>query len=376
MRLRFLTAAVVLATAGLSLPLGARQQSAAAQQAAHKGGVDETGAYDAVADWFKPVDPAWIDYAVEVFVESPDRIFVGSTGTSPVEPPGSPRAPLRLFNLSIPGAKLDHFLTVRDASGRVIEEWRQWYGRFKVPHKVTMNPYDPEKHIWFIDRGTQQIFEFSHDGKRLVMALGEQGVAGNDERHFDQPTDIAFLPDGTFFVSDGYGNSRVVKFDKDGRFLMTWGTRGDGPGQFNLPHCVAVDARRRVYVADRSNHRIQVFDENGRFLDEWPDIPQPHHMMITEDQHMWVSDGTASRLLEYDLSGKLLTYWGTQGTGAGALNQPHSFGVDSAGTLYIANGLNHRVDKFVPKPGGDAARLVGQPFGRKSPPVANAGTRE
>jgi DNA-binding beta-propeller fold protein YncE len=225
-----------------------------------------------------------------------------------------------------------------------------------------MDPYDPEKHIWFVDRGTQQIFKFTHDGKQLVMELGEKNVAGNDERHFDQPTDLAFLPDGTFFVSDGYGNSRVAKFDKSGKFLMSWGTKGSGPSQFNLPHCVVVDAKRRVYVADRTNHRIQVFDENGKYLDEWP-VPQPYHMVMTEDQHLWVSDGTTNRLLKYDLNGKLITYWGVQGTSPGFMNAPHSFGVDAAGNLYVANGLNHRVEKYVPRADADPSRLVGQPFG-------------
>jgi sugar lactone lactonase YvrE len=349
------------ALAATTLAVSATAQNGArnAPAAAERGGADEFGPYTVVPDWYKAVQPGWIDYAVEVFVESPDRIFVGSTGTSPEV---SPPAPLRLFNMNIPGAKYDHFLAVLDANGKLVEEWRQWYDRFKVPHKVTMDPYDPEKHIWFIDRGTQQIFKFSHDGKQMVMELGEKNVAGNDGTHFDQPTDIAFLPDGTFFVSDGYGNARVAKFDKTGKFLMAWGTKGSGPAQFNLPHCIAVDARRRLYVADRSNHRVQVFDENGEYLDEWP-VPQPYHMMITDDQNIWITDGTTQRLLKYDLTGKLLTYWGVQGTSPGYMNAPHSFGVDPAGNLYVANGLNHRVEKYVPRPGADRTRLVGQPFG-------------
>jgi peptidylamidoglycolate lyase len=355
MNVRPLAAAVAVVALTASASLQTRAPGAADPAAA-----PDTGAYTVVPNWFSPIQAGSIDYAVEVFVENADRIFIGSTGTSPEPPEGTP---LRLFNLSIPGAKLDHFLAIRDANGKLVDEWRQWYDRFKVPHKVTIDPYDPEKHIWFIDRGTQQIFKFTHDGKQLVMELGEKNVAADDEKHFNQPTDIAFLPDGTFFVSDGYGNARVLKYDKTGKLLKTWGTKGDGPGQFNLPHCVAVDARRRVYVADRSNHRIQVFDENGTFLEQWPNIPQPHHMMITEDQHMWISDGTANQMLEYDLSGKRLTSWGTQGPGSGFMNQPHSFGVDTAGVLYIANGLNHRVEKFLPKAGADKSALIGQPFG-------------
>ena len=331
-----------------------------------KGGQDEFGPYDVVANWLKPIAPGWIVYNVDVFAESPDRIFIGSTGTSPQEEPagrGRGAAPLRLFNLNIPGAKLDHLLAVVDRNGRLIEEWSQWYPRFQQHHRVTMDPYDPEKHIWVVDRGAHQIFKFTNDGKRLVMELGVNRMPGNDETHFAQPTDIAFLPDGTFFISDGYTNTRVVKFDKTGKFLTQWGTRGTGPSQFNLPHCVVVDAQRRVYVSDRGNSRIQVFDENGKFLDQWPSIPQPHHMMITQDQSLWLTDGTTSRIVKYDLNGRLQTYWGVNGTAAGYMNQPHAFSVDSEGNLYIANGLNHNVEKYVPKAGAERARLVGQAFG-------------
>ena len=348
--------------------MGAALVSTAAQS--EKGGQDETGPYTVVANWLKPIAPGWIVYAVDVFADSPDRIFVGSTGASPVPEPAPGRrgggpAP-QLFNLNIPGATLDHFLVVVNRNGQVVEEWRQWYDRFRVPHRITTNPYDPEKHIWVVDRGTQQILKFTNDGKRLVMELGEKGVAGDDEKHFGRPTDIAFLPDGTFFVSDGYDNTRVVKFDRTGKFLMQWGTKGNGRGQFELPHCIAVDAKRRVYVADRSNHRIQIFDEHGTFLDEWPNIPQPHHLMITQDQHLWLSDGTTSRIAKYDLNGRLQTYWGTYGASPGYMNQPHAFSVDAEGSLYIANGLNQRVEKYTPKPNADRARLVGPAFGTRS----------
>ena len=350
----------------LALLLVAAAASPVAVQ--QKGGEDEFGPYDVVANWQKPIAPGWIVYAVEVFAESPDRIFVGSTGASPIpEPPAGGRgrgAPaIGLFNLNIPGGKLDHHLAVLDRNGNLVEEWKQWFPNFNTPHRITVDPYDPQRHIWFIDRGSQQIFKFTNDGKQLVMTLGEKGVIGDDDKHFGRPTDIAFLPDGTFFVSDGYTNTRVAKFDKNGTFLMKWGTPGTGPGQFNLPHSIAVDARRRVYVADRGNRRIQVFDENGKYLDQWTNIPQPHHIQITQDQFLWLADGTTSRVAKYDLNGKLLTYWGVQGSAPGYMNQPHGFSVDSEGSLYIANGLNQRVEKYTPKAGADRTRLVGQGFG-------------
>jgi peptidylamidoglycolate lyase len=226
---------------------------------------------------------------------------------------------------------------------------------------VKISPYDPERHVWVIDDNRHQVFKFTNDGSKLVLTLGEAGVAGNDNAHFGRPTDIAWLPDGTFFISDGYVNTRVVKFDKDGRFVMTWGTKGNGPGQFDLPHSIDIDRNRRVYVADRSNSRIQIFDENGKYLDQWLNIRQPFHIMISADQHLWVVDGTTNKFLKYDLNGKLLYSWGTYGTFPGAIWGVHQFAVDAAGNLYAAETFGGRTQKFRPKSGADPAKLVGAP---------------
>jgi DNA-binding beta-propeller fold protein YncE len=196
----------------------------------------------------------------------------------------------------------------------------------------------------------------------LVLTLGEKNVPGTDDRHFDRPTDMAFLPDGTMFVADGYNNSRVARFDKTGRFLLAWGSKGTGPGQFNSVHCVAVDDRRRVYVADRNNNRVQVFDEHGKYLDEWPNIRDPSHLTLTQDKALWVTSGFGHKLAKYDLAGKLLTHWGSYGSYAGGLNNPHQISVDSNGNLYVADSGNDRVQRFTPKPNADRRRLVGQPF--------------
>ena len=171
--------------------------------------------------------------------------------------------------------ELRNCILIVDANGKLTESWTQHDHLFqggRGPHRIKISPYDPERHVWVVDDMRHQIFKFTNDGKRLVMTLGVAGVEGNDEKHFGRPTDIAWLPDGTFFISDGYTNTRVMKFDKDGKYLLKWGTPGTGPGQFNLPHAVDVDRNRRVYVSDRSNSRIQVFDENGKRLDTWPNI--------------------------------------------------------------------------------------------------------
>ena len=248
--------------------------------------------------------------------------------------------------------------------GKLLEDWTQWDHLFaggRGPHHVKISPYDPEKHVWVIDDMVQQIFEFTHDGKQLVLTLGERVRKRGRQSHFGRPTDIAWLPDGTFFISDGYVNTRVMKFDKNGKFLMTWGTKGTGPGQFDLPHSIDIDAKRRVYVADRSNSRIQIFDENGKYLDQWDNIRSPYHILITADQHLWVADGVTNKFLKYDLNGKLLYSWGTYGTFPGAFWGVHQFSVDSDGNLYAAETFGGRTQKFRPKKGADPATLIGQP---------------
>jgi peptidylamidoglycolate lyase len=321
-----------------------------------RGGVDLTGPYEVVPNWMKPIEEGATTYVVGVFADTPDRILVTSTGATPGKQVGT-------FEPKAPGAKLDHLLMALDANGKVTEEWRQWFPLFaNSMHVPRINPYDTEKHVWVMARDNNQIFEFTHDGKTLVLTLGESGVAAADETHLGRPAEIAWLPDGTFFVADGYQNRRVVKFDRNGKFLKAWGSQGSAPGQFGgVVHCVAVDARRRVYVADPGNHRIQIFDEQGTFLDQWS-LPSPMHIMVTQDQSIWVVDLVAQRLLKYNTEGELLTYWGTAGDFPGGFNGPHDFTVDATGNLYIDMGFGHRIEKYVPKPGVDPDRLVGQPF--------------
>jgi peptidylamidoglycolate lyase len=130
-------------------------------------------------------------------------------------------------------------------TGRLLGKWGEKL--FALPHSLTVDRNDD---IWITDVAWHQVYKFSHDGK-LRLTLGERGVAGVDTLHFNRPTDVAVAPDGTFYVSDGYENSRVVKFAADGKFLFQWGTKGKGPGQLDLPHGIALDASGRVFVVDR-----------------------------------------------------------------------------------------------------------------------------
>ncbi len=346
---------------------------------AEKGGGDEFGPYELVPNW--PQNPCGEGYQTGstpgIFAESPDRVFIFQRGCLPELTDGStggvqsliPSRNASGFDLSRDDPKRhprwDHNLYVVDRDGKMIESWEQHNGIFVRPHRAKISPYDPERHVWLVDDGAHQVTKFTNDGKKIVLQLGEFRVPGDDESHFARPTDIAWLPDGTFFVTDGYTNTRVVKFDKNGKFLMTWGQKGNAPnesrpGYMNTVHGIAIDNDRRVYVADRANSRIQIFDENGTFLDVWPNIRRPYYILMSADQHLWVSDGRTQKFTKFDLNGKLLYSWGTFGAFPGGFWGVHQFSVDSEGNLYPADVHIGRPQKFRPKPGADPATLVGE----------------
>ncbi len=146
-------------------------------------------------------------------------------------------------------------------TGKILDSWGA--NLFIMPHGLTV---DKDNNVWVTDVGLHQIFKFSHDGK-LLMKLGEAKIPGNDSLHFNRPTDVAVAPDGSFYVSDGYRNSRVIKFSASGKYLFEWGKKGNKPGEFNIPHAIDLDAKGNVYVADRQNNRIQEFDASGKVFE-------------------------------------------------------------------------------------------------------------
>jgi DNA-binding beta-propeller fold protein YncE len=352
--------------------LGLFSAPALLQQQPQKGGEDETGPYDVVAGFPQAIAPPGYVWGSQggVFAETPNRIFLLNRGfiKLPTALPNNFNGAYGMIGSASrsekPGDLLQDCIVIVDGTGKKTESWTQWDKLFaggRGPHAIKISPYDPQHHVWVIDDMRQQVFEFTNDGKQLVLTLGEAGVAGQDDKHFGRPTDIAWLPDGTFFISDGYTNTRVVKFDKNGKYLATWGTKGSAPGQFSTPHSIAVGRDRRVYVADRGNRRIQVFDVAGKFLDQWPNIRSPYHIMMSADQSLWVADGVTNKYLKYDLNGKLLYSWGTYGTFPGAFWAVHQFSVDSDGNLYGAETFGGRTQKYRPKPGADRTKLIGAP---------------
>ena len=240
------------------------------------------------------------------------------------------------------------------ASGKLLASWGQ--NRFLEPHGLRVDSHD---NVWVTDRALQQVFKFSHDGA-LLLTLGVERTPGLDATHFNLPTDIAFAPDGSIYVSDGYGNNRVAKFSSDGKFLLDWGRKGDAPGEFNLPHSVAVDAGGLVYVADRSNGRIQVFDDTGKFLKAWKsqELGRPWSLTVGPDNLLYVVDGGDLRpappdrgqLLKLDLSGKILAKWSRFGNYDGQIYWGHDLAVGKDGAVYVGDVYHGmRVQKFIPR---------------------------
>jgi peptidylamidoglycolate lyase len=180
--------------------------------------------------------------------------------------------------------------TVTLLDGRTSRVLAEWGGKFfAMPHGLAVDRND---NVWLTDVALQQIFKFSHDGK-LLLTIGERGIAGDDVRHFDRPTEVAVAADGSFYVSDGYRNTRVMKFSPKGTFLFQWGSEGADPGQFDLPHGVALGETGRVYVSDRGNGRVQIFGPTGKYIGEWKskDIGRPYDVAMAPDGQAVIADG-------------------------------------------------------------------------------------
>ncbi len=228
-------------------------------------------------------------------------------------------------------------------------------GLFTHPHGLRI---DQQDNLWTTDDGSHVVLKLSPTG-HVLLVLGRKNVAAESDWLFNQPTDIAFAPNGDIYVSDGYGNSRVVKFDHDGKFLKAWGKYGTAPGEFNLPHSVAVDQDGKVYVGDRENKRIQIFDGDGNFLKEWKNIGYPYGLFITPDQHVWMIDGGYDRILELDRDGKILGALSEPGHAPGQLAWGHFLAIGKDKKIYAADVLNWRFQVFVPStPSGRMATYV------------------
>lgn len=225
---------------------------------------------------------------------------------------------------------------------------------FRVPHSIR---FDSSDNLWYVGAADNLVVKF--DPKlRVQQALGRREepwvyMTHGIERaipppaNFYQPTDTVVGPDGSTYVTDGYGNSRVVKFTKEGNLVKYWGDRGTKPGQFNTPHSIVMDANSNLYVADRQNNRVQVFTTDGEFKQEWK-LPGPAwSLCITPGPNPAIFVGSVGKVYKLDLTGKIVGQMGRLGRLPGWFDSVHSLACPDEKTLYLAEEFSYRFDKIV-----------------------------
>jgi DNA-binding beta-propeller fold protein YncE len=224
-----------------------------------------------------------------------------------------------------------------DRQGKLLKTWGT--GLFTEAHSIDL---DHEGFLWITDRTSNMVYKFTTDGKQ-VLAVGKKGVSGDNSSRdaFNGASDVAVAPNGDFFVSDGQGgNSRVVKFSKDGKFIkIIGGTKGSAPGQFDVPHALALDSKGRLLVVDEQptahNPRVQIFDQNGTFLEQWTNIglKQPTGITIAADDTVYIGDMDGNSVIIVK-DGKVIDVIGSLQC------RPHNVALDQAtGVLYLADPI-------------------------------------
>jgi DNA-binding beta-propeller fold protein YncE len=273
--------------------------------------------YQPVANWPQLPENVKLGPVAAVATDSAGRVLVFHRGKQPI--------------------------MVFDRDGKFLRSWGD--DVVKTAHGLRVDAGD---NVWTTDIGNHLVTKFDPKGK-VLLTLGKKDQPGDGPDQFNKPTDTAVAANGDVYVSDGYGNSRVVKFSKDGKFLKEWGKRGTGEGEFHIPHVIQLDAKGRVYVGDRENNRVQLFDPDGKFLAQWKDSGAPYGLFLTMGGRVLVADGRGNDVRVLDASGKVLGRWGEKGTGAGQFSSPHWICADAQGAIYVAETGANRVQKFVAK---------------------------
>ena len=356
--------------------------------------------YDSAANLLKLPDNIYMGEAVGVATNSKGHIYVftrtGSTNVTTGTNRAFVRSSSRLFEF--------------DQTGKFVREMGQGLYGFIFAHAVRV---DPQDNIWVIDEGSDMVIKFDPEG-RVIMTMGRKpeairvpaapppmaapmpmpggpmregagmpmgpgmmmgparegaGMAmapareaptgaGAPGDNFDRPTDVAWDAAGNIFVADGYNNSRVAKFDKDGKYIKSWGSRGTQPGQFHTVHSIATDAKGNVYVGDRENRRIQVFDNDGNFKSMYINVGAPWAVCITPGQHQYLyssnSNGTADmdngEIYKMELDGKILGKFGSAGKQLKEFGSVHEIDCRNPNEVYVGELTNWRVQKLTLHP--------------------------
>ena len=328
--------------------------------------------FDANADFVKLPTDLYLGEVGGVAVNSKGHVFVFSRGNATGPAFGATAAQLLEF----------------DKDGKFVREIGKNLYAWSFAHVVRV---DRDDNIWAVDKGSDMVVKFNPEG-RVVMVFGRKKEASDEaapwtrvtpprpaiDGNFRQPTDVTWDTQGNIFISDGYINSRVAKFDRNGDWVKSWGEKGTRPGEFDTPHSIAADARGNIYVADRGNRRIQVFDPDGKFLCEMKvsDVPVPADARPaignrpTVDtaatqlpgapwaicippgpgQVLYAADAYPGRIYKLTLDGKLLGVLGKAGKQPKQFGWIHEIACPSENELYVAEVLNWRVQKLTLHP--------------------------
>lgn len=328
-------------------------------------------AFDSVPDFLHLPPGMNLGEVPGVAVDSKHHIYVFSRSGATGGPAFGPTA-----------AQLLEF----SAEGEFLREiGRDLYG-WAFAHSVRL---DKDDNVWAIDKGSDMVIKFNQAGRvQWVFGRRKESADGAEpwehvtpplaprDGLFRQPTDVAWDSQGNIYITDGYVNSRVAKFDKNGDWVMSWGEPGTGPGQFRLPHAIAIDRNDNIYVGDRTNRRVQVFDTNGKYLREWKvDVPPdyrtravngetpkagdmsgvgaPNSLCITSGptQVLYLGESTwPARIFKVTLDGKVLGVVGKSGRNLKQFSGGHALACPSENEIYVAESSNWRVQKLLLHP--------------------------
>jgi tripartite motif-containing protein 71 len=310
-------------------PPAERDAQAAARRASGRGGAGGGGGQNA-----NPAGPTNQPGISGLAIDQHDHIYVFNRGVKPV--------------------------MVFDTDGSLILS-----GADQAINGKTINPswqhsggVDWDGNVYVIERDAHRIVKLSPKLDKFLLQLGTTNEKGNDATHLNLPSGIAILRNGNMIVTDGYGNNRVILFDKKGAFIKQVGKgaggppdKGTGPGEWNLPHKLAVDAQENLYIIDREGHRVEVFDRNLNYIREIRSDWNPWDINISRkgtDGIGWIADHKDERVLRFNLKdGTITAVWGKQGWGPGEFDWVHGIVVDSKGAVYAADTYGQRIQKFV-----------------------------
>lgn len=277
-----------------------------------------THQYTVAENWWTLPDGWEFGWIPAVAVDSQDRVYVYS--------------------------RSEHPMVVFDRDGNFLTAWGD--DILKDAHGIFI---DADDNIYCVERETHVMHKFTTDGE-LLMTLGTMDNPGAEGEPFNLPTDFALGPDGEMYISDGYGNARIHKYSPDGELIKSWGKPGTGPGEFDLPHCVRVDPRNRVMVADRENNRIQFFTLDGEYIEEWGDLLQPDTIFIDDEDLVYIAE-LGQRVSIMTLDGELVSQWSSErgSTVPGEfLACPHGIWLDSHGDIYVGEvQADARLQKYI-----------------------------